>query len=45
MSSEQPEVDLPNLEMSPKLHFFLQNFRTIIELEKNLSHTLSESSI
>ena len=45
MSSQETPVDLPDLEMSPKLHFFLQNFQNIIELEKNLSYTLSESSI
>jgi hypothetical protein len=34
-----------NLKLSDRLHFFLQNFRHIIELEKNLRFVLSESEI
>ena len=40
-----PPSDLPDLEMSPKLEFFLQHFKNIIELEKNLRFSLSESAM
>ena len=33
------------LQMSQRLQFFLQNFKSIVELEKNLRFVLSESEI
>ena len=37
--------EFENIKLSPKLHFFLQNYKEIIELEKNLRFVLSESEI
>lgn len=39
------EAEKTNLEMTPKLHFFLQNFKQILELEKSLRFVLSEQEI
>ena len=39
------EVEEQNIEMSDRLLFFLQNFRHIMDLEKNLRFVLSEKEV